>query len=70
MSPRLSATKLAVDGTIWSGVAVARMIRSMSDGVSPASLIAAAAAVVAMLAVVSSVAAMRRSLIPVRSVIH
>ena len=42
----------------------------MSDGVSPASLMAAAAAAVAIVAVDSSAAAIRRSLIPVRSVIH
>src|SRR4051812_41387425 len=45
-------------------------IRSMSPGTRPAFLIAAAAAATARLDVVSPSSAMRRSLMPVRSVIH
>src|SRR5262245_56867906 len=59
-----------VRGRGCSGVAVATIIRSISAGVRPARLIAAAAALVPRLAVVSSGPATRRSRIPVRSTIH
>jgi len=60
----------AVAGKVWSGVEVARMMRSMSSGASPASSSAARAARAPMDEVSSPSAAIRRSLMPVRSVIH
>ena len=53
-----------------SGVMVATMIRSICSGVMPARSMASRAALVAMSEVNSSSAAMRRSLMPVRVVIH
>src|SRR5437867_592320 len=53
-----------------SGVAVATRSRSISSGEIFACSIALSAAFAAMSLVVSSLAAMRRSLIPVRVVIH
>jgi len=57
-------------GMSCSVVAVATTMRSMASGVSPAFLIAAAPASVARLAVVSPGDAIRRSEMPVRSMIH
>ena len=57
-------------GNTMSGVTVATMMRSISSAVMPACSIAASAAFAAMSLVYSSFAAMRRSLMPVRVVIH
>ena len=53
-----------------SGVMVATMIRSICSAVTPALAMARSAALVARSEVNSSFAAMRRSLMPVRVVIH
>ena len=54
VAPMASWTKQAVEGKKWSGVQVATMITSMSDGLMPAISIASWAASMAMEAVVSS----------------
>src|SRR6266545_402851 len=60
----------AVAGKVWSGVEVARMMRSMSSGAMPASSSAARAALAPIDEVSSPSAAIRRSLMPVRSMIQ
>ena len=60
----------AVAGKVWSEVEVARMMRSMSSGASPASSSAARAAHAPIDEVNSPSAAIRRSLMPVRAAIH
>ena len=70
MAPSFFCTKQAVDGKNMSGVTVATMISSMSAAVTPAASMALRAALVAMSLVAISGPAMRRSLIPVREVIH
>eukprot|EP01035_Chromulina_nebulosa_P034884 gene34883-46862_t len=57
-------------GNVWSGVAVAKIIRSMSDAAILAASSALRDASIARLDVVSSGSAIWRNLIPVRSVIH
>ena len=69
-APILSWIMQEVAGNAMSGVMVAVMIRSMSSGVSPASLIASLAASTPRSLVATSLEAMRLSLIPVREVIH
>jgi hypothetical protein len=68
--PRAAATKQAVEGNAISGVIVPHSTRSMSFGSSPAASTARRAACVAKVAVDSPGPAMRRSLMPVRCVIH
>src|SRR5437868_15143476 len=70
LAPIFFWTKQAVAGKIMSGVAVATRSRSISSGEIFACSIALSAAVAAMWLVVSSLAAMRRSLIAVRVVVH
>ena len=70
MAPSFFCTKQAVDGKNMSGVTVATMIRSISSAFTPAASMAFNAALVAMSLVASSSAAMWRSLMPVRVVIH
>ena len=69
-APIFSCTRQAVAGKGMSGVMVARMIKSTSAGSTFARSRARFAAKVAMSEVYSSSAAMRRSLMPVRVVIH
>jgi hypothetical protein len=70
VAPIFFWTKQAVAGKSMSGVAVATRIRSISAGEIFACSIAFSAAFAAMSLVCSSFAAMRRSLMPVRVVIH
>jgi hypothetical protein len=68
--PSAAATKQAVDGNAISGVIVPQTIRSTSLGSRPAASSARRAAAVPRTAVDSPGPAMRRSLMPVRCVIH
>ncbi len=68
--PSVSAISADVVGKSMSGVTVAQMIRSISDGSAPASASASRTAGSAMSLSASSCTAKRRSLIPVRSWIH
>jgi hypothetical protein len=69
-APIFVCTKQAVAGKTMSGVAVATRIKSTSSGLTLACAKAFRAAFAAMSLVCSSFAAMRRSFIPVRVVIH
>jgi hypothetical protein len=68
--PSSSARSADDVGNIMSGVTVAQTTRSMSLASTPASASAASAAGRAMSVSASSGAAMRRSRMPVRSMIH
>src|SRR6476660_5089420 len=68
--PRSAWMVTAVAGKVWSGVEVARTMRSISSGFRPASSSAARAAAVPMVEVSSPLAAIRRSLMPVRVTIN
>src|SRR3954470_16318110 len=68
--PNDAATKQPVDGNAIAGVAVPTTTRSMSFASSPAAFIARVAAWLASVAVDSVELAPRRSLIPVRWMIH
>src|SRR4051812_35916323 len=68
--PKDAATKHAVDGNAISGVAVPTTTRSISLASTPAAFIARVAAWLARVAVDSVDEAIRRSLIPVRCMIH
>jgi hypothetical protein len=70
VAPIFFWTKQAVAGKSISGVAVATIIRSISFAEIFACSIALSAAFVAISLVFSSFAAIRRSLMPVRVVIH
>src|SRR4030081_2466531 len=70
VAPIFFCTKQAVAGNNISGVAVATRIISISAGEIPACAMAWSAAFAAMSLVCSSFATTRRSLIPVRVVIH
>src|SRR5205814_4355013 len=69
-APIFFCTKQAVAGNSMSGVAVATKIRSTSSGLTFACSSACNAAFAAIALVSSSLEAMRRSLMPVRVVIH
>src|SRR6266850_1921401 len=69
-APILRCTRQAVDGNCMSGVSVATTIKSIWSAVTPAIFIARSAACVARSEVNSFAAQMRRSLMPVRVVIH
>src|ERR1022692_2755134 len=69
-APILCCTRQAVLGKGMSGVTVAMMIKLIWSAVTPAIFIARCAALAAMSDVNSSWAAIRRSLMPVRVVIH
>ena len=68
--PSSSASSAAVDGNVMSGVTVATMSRSIEPGSTPADSSACRHAGRAMSVIASSCAAMRRSRMPVRSMIH
>ncbi len=68
--PSPACTDTADAGNVLSGVEVASTIRSIDCASTPAAVSAARAAASAMSAVVSPFAAMRRSRMPVRCVIH
>jgi hypothetical protein len=68
--PIASCTRTAVAGIVRSGVQVASTIRSTSAPLMPACFSAAVAAPIARSDVCSPSAAIRRSLMPVRCVIH
>jgi hypothetical protein len=68
--PRSACTSTAVAGKVLSGVEVASTIKSIDCASTPAAASAARAAASAMSEVVSPFAAMCRSRIPVRCVIH
>jgi hypothetical protein len=70
VAPIFCCTRQAVEGNGMSGVMVATMTRSICSAVTPAIFIARWAALAARSEVNSSFAAMRRSLMPVRDVIH
>ena len=69
-APIFCCTRQAVFGNGMSGVMLATMIRSICSAVMPAISIARLAALAARSEVNSVAAAMRRSLMPVRVVIH
>jgi hypothetical protein len=69
-APIFFCTMQAVAGKNMSGVTVATMMSWMSSAVTPASAMARRAASEARSLVAWSAAAMRRSLMPVREVIH
>ena len=68
--PIAVCTLTAVEGKVWSGVAVARMIASMSAPRRPVSARAARAAAIARSEVASPSAAKWRRSMPVRVRIH
>jgi hypothetical protein len=70
LAPILRCTTQAVEGKGMSGVIVATMIKSICSGVTRARAMATSAALAARSEVCSCLAAMRRSLMPVRLVIH
>ena len=66
----MCCTRVAVEGNVWSGVAVAMTIASMSAAFTPAAESARSAARVARSEVSCPSAAMWRCPIPVRARIH
>ncbi len=70
LAPSAFCTRHATDGKLLSGLIVATMIRSSFAGSKSADFNACFAAFVAKWLLRSPLAAMRRSLIPVRVVIH
>ena len=70
VAPSLRWMRHAVFGNGMSGVMVATMMRSSCPAVTPAIFMARSAALAPRSEVNSSAAAMRRSLMPVREVIH